>query len=330
MPVYLLKATQVPAVPVYSGLITPADLVTTVARTLVAGDTSALLTKFNQNAAALDVTGRHSGGCYAVAQGLDLSSGGGLTLSVSAGQAMIDGPVTLKTGGTLALSDNVYSASDITRRIYIWLSQAAALVQVPNSTAKPNGAHAYLGSVRTNAGAIVDFDYSGRLAIVGGVPQRRCADVAIPQDSPPATSRFFHQATRGLYYWDGVQYWGLSPSANGVRQVVTLARAKVSIPAYSANYRIEADFGASGVFDNVCYSVSVQCDESGPIISEETNRKTTGRLSIVIFVPQDAVIGTYGGALDLELTTTLEGRGWTGDDDTDVPASWSIPDPVLP
>lgn len=231
MPVYLLTAAQCPAIPVPSTIIDPDDATPTTAEEIAAGASGPTgLEQINKNAARIDNAGRYGGGfCRCVKQGLELTAGAGLTLNVSAGHVGIDAGVTVDAL-TLALADNIYNAADLTIRLHIWISDTGDLVSVASSTVAPVGTYAYLGSVRTNAGAIVDIDYSGRTSLRGGTLYRRTADADEPGDAPSSALSFFHQTAYGLWWWDGARYWRVNPQGGLVPEVIE-AGETLLIPA---------------------------------------------------------------------------------------------------
>lgn len=215
-PVYLLTAAQCPALQVPGSYLDPNTDAPTVAEVLVPGtqavdplNGTALL---NRDMVRLDALGRYGGGAWAAGPGLDFANGGGLTLRVNDGVALLDSPRILKGAGalgysTLPLSDNIYSALDVTVRIWIWLSRAGTLTPVNNALAAPaGGPWICLGSVRTNGGVIVDWDFSGRLELLGSTLYRRTADTGRPTDTPPATLRFWSETLGGFYLWNGSAY----------------------------------------------------------------------------------------------------------------------------
>jgi hypothetical protein len=215
-PVYLLTAAQCPPIQVPSSILKSATDLPTVAEVLTPGTAAndplngtALL---NRNATRLDMLGRYGGGAWAVRNGLDFANGGGLTLRVNDGVVGLDTPRELIGAGglgytTQALSDNIYSASNLAVRIWLWLSRALTITPVNNSIVPPaGGPWVCLGSVRTNNGVIVDWDFSGRLELEGATLYRRTADGAAPTDSPPAGIRFWAETAGGIYLWNGSAY----------------------------------------------------------------------------------------------------------------------------
>lgn len=227
MPDYnLLAAGECPAIVVPASLLDPAAGTPLVASALVAGDTSAVLTKLNTNASRLDLAGRWGGGGYAVATGLDLTAGAGLTLNISAGQAVLDGVAHVGAATTLALTDAAYN--------WVWILQNGSITKTTSATttppAAPSAACAFLGRVYCTGGVISTIDYSGRLELRGGTLYRRTGDSGAPGDAPPAKLQFLAQTAGGRYWWDGAAYTALwEPLALNADTIA--AAEKVVIPA---------------------------------------------------------------------------------------------------
>lgn len=212
-PVYTLEATDVPAPVVAATYLDPAGGAPTVAPTVTAyaSGSGSLSTPVNRIAARLDALGRAGAGCYAVFRGLELSGttvSGGVT--VSAGQAVLDGVVTI--------ASTVRSVSDNQTRIHLWIGQAGAITAVNNSLTPPSGAQAYLGSVVTSSGSITEINYSGRLTLGGAFPLRKTADTTTPADDAALSPdlRFLTQGPTELWFWDGAAYWSLSGSSGPI------------------------------------------------------------------------------------------------------------------
>lgn len=206
-------AIQTPATALYYG----ADPPTPTTRTSIDAGSSAaaqgLPTRLNRNAVRDDIQGRYGGGIYAVAWGLQLAAGSGLNLSISAGQAMLDGPVEVRSTQTLALVDNLLSR--------VWISRSGALAAVTEASADPlapptsSVPWAYLGAAQTGGGAITALDYSGRLVLdQGNLALRECRGDGVPDDAPPTTVRFLHRNSAGLWLWDGADYYSLGQSTS--------------------------------------------------------------------------------------------------------------------
>lgn len=196
---YNLNASAVPAIMVSSTAIdlSSVDTTTTTAARLTNGDTYQLVTKFNSNAGRVDLIGRYGAGGIGVCTGLALGEGTGLTASISAGAAMIDGPVQLATATNLVLADNSYS--------YVWLTQSGSLTARTDTT-QPATTSAYLGRYRTQSGDITEIDYSGRLEHKSGFLIRKTADAGEPGDTPSSSVSFINESAGGHYLWNGTEY----------------------------------------------------------------------------------------------------------------------------
>lgn len=149
---------------------------------------------FNRGTAMSALSARYGAGKVMVAYGLALSAGSGLTCNVSAGHAMIDGPVELKNGGTRTLTDNATN--------FVWLKQDATLTHA-TTTAKPAGNCVFLGIAVTSGGVITSVDSSGVVFSQYGEAYRVTADDGAPSDTPDASVRIYSKTDCGTFYWDG-------------------------------------------------------------------------------------------------------------------------------
>lgn len=207
-PVYLLNASQAPAPFVPAGLHDPnaaAPANPLMLNAFGPGETSGVSYKHNKNSRLIENLARYGGGAYAVAYGLDLEDGGGRNVRMTLGVQLCDAPIVYTAVKTVEIPDNLYDPGDLSSRAHIWLSRAGDLSYRTDLTL-PVTPSIYLGSVRTDAGAIYDIDYSGRLELGGGFVFRKTADVAEPSDAPPENIRFWNQTTGGFYFWTGEEY----------------------------------------------------------------------------------------------------------------------------
>lgn len=211
---YLLPAISCPAPQVPLTVLTPSDALPTRSKSLGSGDSAHLVSYFNQNAAQVDANARYGRGMYAVAWGLDLSDGGGLTLNISLGEASIDGCVP-RAATTLSLINGVVN--------YIWLSRGGTVNKKLSSDTSPltapdvDTSYVYLGAVPTYGNTITSLDRSGVITLLqGNLGFRRTADAGEPTDTPPAGVRFYTVTAGGLYLWDGTQYWANAPSVDAL------------------------------------------------------------------------------------------------------------------
>jgi hypothetical protein len=209
-----------------------------LSQALVAGDVAQVISKLNQNAARIDAMGRYSGGCWAITNGLTLSVGGGtLTLAIAAGQAQIDGPVTLSPGTTILVPDN-------TPRVYVWMNQSGLLIS--GTSTSPPAASIFLGSCVTSGGAITQVDTSGVVYNRAGVLWRQTADTTTPTDTPPAGVQLMTRGLTESYWWDGNGYWTVASPVNANTSQFA-ASAQVVIPTNTNLVVTECDtsLGAS-------------------------------------------------------------------------------------
>lgn len=197
-----LLASECPGVQVAASLVTIAAAEAAhnapVSEEYAAGQTVGLAAKLRKDATRQDLTGRYGGGVYGIAYGLAISAGTGLTVNVTAGHAMIDGPVEVPSNTTLSVPDD-------TARVWIWLRQSGVLTYT-TSTTPPTGNNALLGSVVTSSGAVTSVDTSGVVYLRGGVGWRQTADLGEPSDTPAATVQLETRTQSGLWWWDGVAW----------------------------------------------------------------------------------------------------------------------------
>lgn len=108
---------------------------------------------------------------------------------------------------------------------------------------------------------------------------------------------------------------------------VALATERVFLDALDTQYRVSFDFSDAGEFASAgAWRVAaVAADQPGVLIQEDLANKTAGAGALLVTVPTGAEAGDYGDNLGLELTVTLAGRGWTGEDVSDVAATWGAP-----
>jgi hypothetical protein len=214
---YRYGARQCPALQTAPALLDPAAGMPTAAKRLQTGSQPpTLISNFNWNAVALDDLGRFGGGGRAVCFGLDLvPPASGLSLTVSAGLAMIDSAVPLSANAIWAITDN-------TARTCIWLTQAGA-ISPRTDILDPPIASCYLGSVASAGGLIAVPDYSGVMRLRGGTLWRRTGEEGAPDDTkaagwptdPPSGLQFAHRTNGGWWWWDGVAYVGALAGGSG-------------------------------------------------------------------------------------------------------------------
>jgi hypothetical protein len=183
---------------------------------------------FNENAGRLDMAYRWGGGFYAVATGLAVTHVSGLTVSVAAGQAIIDTLVDLRTAEQRLLTDAT--------RNHLWIRRDGTITHRTDTTS-PGTDYCYLGSVLMAAGTISGaVDTAGVMYDRGGIPWRHTADTTTPGDAPPATISFLHQGTTKLWIWNGTAYREIDPGGDAA----TIAQLTVN-PANGTNTVVAAD-----------------------------------------------------------------------------------------
>jgi hypothetical protein len=250
MPITLL-ASACPPVPTPAGFssnsisISSASSARTsfVSEGLGPSEPSPWTAKLRRDAARADLLARSGAGWYAVADGLALTAGTGLLPAISAGHAIIDGPVEY-AGGTVAVPDNSV-------RVWIWLLRTGLLFAA-TALALPGGPAVLIGSVTTVAGVVTAVDTSGVMQLLGGNAWRVTADTGKPADTPPATTSFYAQTAGGLWIWNGATYLPVKVPAlvndgnSGAALTVDLSAAntqKITLTASAALTLISANPG---------------------------------------------------------------------------------------
>jgi hypothetical protein len=212
MPTYDLLATEVPAVNVPSGWITPDGEAPEIIEALLIGDAAIdSVPVWHRWAKTIEALGRMGGGARAISQGLLLETDASLALPVTAGQAWADIPIGFDADTTVAVTDDIHDAGDYAgERIFVWLTQGNTLQPVNNSLTAPSPDAVFLGSCRTLDGAVVDTDRSGvMIKLQGGILFRRTGDPGPPGDTPPSNVSFLAQTDGGYYWWTGSAYVAL-------------------------------------------------------------------------------------------------------------------------
>lgn len=221
-----LLATEVPAVQAYSGLLTLASLAISTdpalptARPINNGDSTTAPADLNRNFGEMNLGARYGGGAYAIAHGLALSAGSGLTLNISAGHAVIDGVVELA-----ATTQTMYAATTN----HVWLKRDGTIDVKNNVLTAPTTPATYLGAVVTGASTITSVDTSGRVVLVQGQATRQTADLGMPLDTPSSSVQFLAVTSGGKWWWNGTAYLHQTDALPQV-QAVTRATQDVVIP----------------------------------------------------------------------------------------------------
>lgn len=238
MPTYLLNASACPALPVpTTALQNPTSETPLVGDALSLGDTMEIRHKWNRDIVRLEMLGRHGGGCYAVQTGLNLAIGATLHVTVAAGCAVIDAPITVTPAASVVVPNTITNGT-------IWLTQAGALV-ASSTLAPPAGNCCLLGLYSSAGGVVTAVDESGVLRLDQGLfPMRQTADVGCPADSPPVGLRFLNKCPGGLFLWDGVAGYQNLTNAGRVALNFASDANKTLLASEYSNYFI--DFAATG------------------------------------------------------------------------------------
>jgi len=161
------------------------------------GDTSALITKINQNALRSDLVATYGGAGYGILWGLTITtSGGSLNAIINPGQGSCNGIVEVPNQVFVTCPTNA-------TRCNIWLQANSTPTFVNTFLTPPSTACIYLGSVTTSASAITGIDYSGVIALHANQLFRQTADVLQPGDTPPSNIRLTTLTNYGIWDWDG-------------------------------------------------------------------------------------------------------------------------------
>ncbi|RYG37868.1 hypothetical protein EON81_05450 [bacterium] len=233
-PVYNRLSSQVPPpLPAYpptsilSGLVTPTGI-TQLSQGMTVGVSEAINGYFRVALALGQIGGNGPG----IASGFEIDTPGGMTVSVSAGTAMIDRIVQK------AASTYVISADNST--VYLWLYPTAVVAHTTSLTVPNDGDALFLATVTTSGGAVTGIDYSGRVEIRDGLRYRRVADVGRPADEPGSSVSIVTRTQRGEYLWRGEAHMAI------VGDTLYVDRIQGDTGAVSGGY-LEVDVSASDV-----------------------------------------------------------------------------------
>lgn len=198
-----LLSTQVPAPSVPGSFLRVYDAYESgpnapLARPFAQADKTTVVPSLNENATRMELAGRYAAP-YGIAWGLEYVSAVGLTVTFSAGHALIDGVVEKKENFTVNLTPSIALA-------YVYLLQSGGTQVVNNSTTPPAGAYALLWTFTTNATDVTANDDAGRIVLRQGQAWRQTYDTGAPADTPPAGARMFAKTSGGSYIWNGSQW----------------------------------------------------------------------------------------------------------------------------
>ena len=239
------------------------------------GEVTTVAPKLNKNATYLDQLAQYGGGnVCAICNGLDLSAGTGLQVSVAPGLGLIGALVELPTATTLSLAPST--------RNYIWLKIASGVTRL-TTTASPdvNGA-VFLGSVTTDSSSVTSTDVSGVMRLQGGNFIRLTADAGMPGDTPPGGIVFYTKTAGGLYLWDGSAY-----------RVLGSASAPVAVDNTSIDYNGSLQLEVKAVDGSKIATGSVSGDR---IAVDGTTIQSVSHQLAVGSVPTTSLTGTVTDA----------------------------------
>lgn len=166
------------------------------AQTFASGESISLAAKLNDHAARLDITAQALNGVYAIVKGLDLIEATGLTLNVTAGQAMMLGLVEVS-------AQSVVLSAGTTNRV--WLLPNGSIA-AGGSTYVPDPAGLFLGIVTTGSSTITGIDRGSVFFMSGGLPIRFSGDTFKPSDAPTAKCVHLVRTSSATWLWDGERY----------------------------------------------------------------------------------------------------------------------------
>ena len=244
LPATLCPLPQTPLATLYAGSSPPTPVVGTAVGSGSAG-AQGLVTLVNADQVRGNLNARYGGGAYAVATGLELTEGSGLTLNIGVGLAMLDGPSEVRSAATLALTAGVINR--------VWISRAgtiSAVTSLSDTPYEPPDASApwcYLGAVYCTD-SIYQIDYSGRLTqYQGNLLFRQTADAGEPGDAAtlPSTVRFFTRTEGGLYLWTGAEYEQVSGAAEAL--AVTVTSQAAALDDLERRFRLQLQWTAQSL-----------------------------------------------------------------------------------
>lgn len=219
----------------------------------------------NYSLAQLSQVAKYGGGGYAKVSGYDYGGASGLTVTVNAGIAMVDGPVESKTSQTIVVDDNA--------NVWVWLKQNGTLTK-STSTSVPTGGKVALFRVTTSAGSVTANDQSGVVSIVNGCLERQTADAGAPGDSPSSSLRLYTHTASGIYFWDGTRHVRVGHTG---RQSVTVTSGDVTLSKTQMMASVVEAAGSPGSAKNVVWPAAV--DGACYVLYNNTGQSVTFKVS---------------------------------------------------
>jgi hypothetical protein len=178
------------------------------ARAVVAGNSTEIPAILNHNARLTELVAKY-GACdmFAVAHGLDLEPGEGLSAAIAPGHAF--GETLLEVASTLKVElwDNALN--------YVWLKNDTTPQVNNGSIEPPEGEGVYLGCIRVSEGIQEEVSTHGRFDLRAGNVVRKTMDPGAPGDAGilSGPSWFYTVTQGGIYLWDGQAYWKVGEPA---------------------------------------------------------------------------------------------------------------------
>jgi len=159
--------------------------------------------KFNRNASYLDVIAQSGCGMIAISNGLDISTVSGLTVSVSAGTALINGVIQNKNATNVVVNNNTTN--------YVWFKKDGTFEVTISVTPPASMPSVYIGLVVTVSGSVTVCDKTGVVFNKSGLMYRETNDTSIPTGTIDSSLVVITKTKSGSYIWDGVVYNAISP-----------------------------------------------------------------------------------------------------------------------
>lgn len=170
------------------------------AKPILHGNPTEIPAILNHNARMIELIAKY-GSCdmYAVAHGLDIVLGDGLTATVTPGHAFGETILELPKATSITLWDNAINL--------VWLKNDGMLQVECESLDQPEGGAVYLGCINVQDGAQTRRESYGRFDLRAGNVVRETLDEGMPGDSPSVEPSWFYTVTQGgVWLWTGSRY----------------------------------------------------------------------------------------------------------------------------
>jgi hypothetical protein len=159
--------------------------------------------KFNRNAAYLDILSQSGCGMIAISDGLNVSTVSGLTVSVAPGTALINGIIQNKNSTNVVVNNNTTN--------YLWFKKDGTFEVTTTTTPPASMPSIYIGLVVTVSGSVTVTDKSGVVYNKSGVMYRETNDTYSPTGTIDSSLFVVTKTKAGSYLWDGAIFNSVSP-----------------------------------------------------------------------------------------------------------------------